>query len=253
MEKAHGWTYVRTKTNGKKSGSLPSIADNSAQPTPLLEQNFPTPSSEMTGIATPPDDWSRAYAHIEFPTYIQNEDNYNFPQEISLDYSPIDNATPSTDSSMDHNTAYQDIGNDFTMYEDIYSAHVQLPTNVHPVFSKSMTQPFPSFTAAELCQPQPAHISPIGQGNTMLYTPTSLAEVDEGFDDHQDYSGMSTGNGDFILFPGGGVSKPMFNDSLFAPEVPSLAAGYSQPSSQDLINTFQVDWASHDMSTHLHY
>ncbi|KAK3394823.1 hypothetical protein B0H63DRAFT_388355 [Podospora didyma] len=253
MEKAHGWTYVRTKTNGKKGGSLPSIADNSAQPTPLLEQNFPTPSSDMTGIATPPDDWSRAYAHIEFPTYIQNDDNYNFPQEISLDYSPVDNATPSTDSSMDHNTAYQDIGNDFNMYEDIYSAHVQLPTNL-PVFTKSMTQQqFPSFTAAELCQPQQAHISPIGQGNTMLYTPTSLAEVDEGFDEHQDYSGMSTGNGDFILFPGGGVSKPMFNDSLFAPEVPSMAAGYSQPSSQDLINTFHVDWSSHDMSNHLHY
>ncbi|KAK3695260.1 hypothetical protein B0T22DRAFT_100124 [Podospora appendiculata] len=253
MEKAHNWTYVRTKTNGKKAGTLPSISGNSDHPTPQL-QNLPTPGSEHSmGVATPPDDWNRGYGNsIEFPTYIANDNDYNMiPQELSLDYSPVDNGTPSTDSGMDHNSAYQDLNNDFTLYDDIYSANVQVPTPIHTnmygkeMMFKDMAQHFVGFTSAELCQPQLAHISPIGQGNAMLYTPTSLAEVDEGFDENQDFSGMGDHN-DFILFPHG-VSKQMLNESLFATEVPSMAAGYSQPSSQDLMNTFNVDWSSHDM------
>ncbi|KAK0656396.1 hypothetical protein B0T16DRAFT_320073 [Cercophora newfieldiana] len=258
MEKAHGWTYVRTKTNGKKPGSLPSISGNSAHPTPQL-QNLPTPSSEHSmGVATPPDDWNHGYysRNIDFPVYIQTDELNMMPQEITLDYSPIDNGTPSTDSGMDHTSAYQDIGNN--MFEDIYSAHAQLPTPIHTnIYNKDLANQFAAFTAAELCQPHPAHLSPVGQANAMLFTPTSL--TDEGFDEHADYSALSHGsNGaDFILFPGGGVSKPMFNEALFATEVPSLAAGYSQPSSQDLLGAFNVnvnvDWASHDMSAYLHH
>jgi len=250
MEKAHGWTYVRTKTNGKKPGSVPSISGNSGHPTPQL-QNLPTPSSDHSmGVATPPDDWSYGGFYprnLEFPVYIQTDELR--PQEITLDYSPIDNGTPSTDSGMDHNSAYQDIGN--PMFDDIYSAHAQLPTPIHTnIYSKDLANHFAAFTAAELCQPQPAHLSPVGQANAMLFTPTSL--TDEGFDEHADYSALSHGSGaDFILFPGGGVSKPMFNDALFATEIPSLAAGYSQPSSQDLLGAFNVDWVSHDMSAYL--
>ncbi|GAB1311138.1 Zinc finger transcription factor ace1 [Madurella fahalii] len=256
MEKAHGWTYVRTKTNGKKSDS--SVNGNSAHPTPQL-QNIPTPSSEHSmGVATPPDDWSRVYGNnLDFPAYIPNDSDFNMiPQEISLDYSPIDNPTPSTDSGMDHNSAYQDIPTDFSLYEDIYSANVQLPTPMHVnIYNKDAAQQFVPFTAAELCQPQPAQLSPIGQGNAMLYTPTSLAEVDEGFDEHHEFAAIANAanGGDFILFPNGaGVSKPMFNESLFAAaEIPSLTAGYSQPSSQDLLNAYNVDWSAHDLSAFL--
>ncbi|KAK4110550.1 hypothetical protein N656DRAFT_757503 [Canariomyces notabilis] len=254
MEKAHGWTYVRTKTNGKKSGS--SVNGNSAHPTPQL-QNLPTPSSEHSmGVATPPDDWSRAYgSSLDFPTYIPNNGEFNMiPQEISLDYSPIDNPTPSTDSGMDHNSAYQDLPTDFSLYEDIYSANVQLPTPMHvDIYNKDVTQ-LP-FNAAEMCQPQPAQLSPVGQGNAMLYTPTSLAEVDEGFDDHNDYGAIANAatGGDFILFPNAaGISKPLFNESLFATaEIPSLTAGYAQPCSQDLLNALSVDWSAHDLSAFL--
>ncbi|KAM7190653.1 zinc finger transcription factor ace1 [Naviculisporaceae sp. PSN 640] len=256
MEKAHGWTYIRTKTNGKKPGMASSISGQSAQPTPQL-QNLPTPSSDHSvGVATPPDDWSHAYgSNLDFPTYIPDADFGAIPQELTLDYSPIDNATPSTDASgMDHNSAYQDIGNDFTMYDDIYSATVQLPTPVHDVYNKNVAQHFAAFSAPELFQPQAPHLSPIGQGNAMLFTPQSMTDVDEGFDEHQDYSALSDGShgADFILFPGNVPAKPMFNDSLF--EVPSMAAGYSQPSSQDLLNAFNVgglDWTAHDLNQFL--
>jgi len=252
MEKAHGWTYVRTKTNGKKPGSLPSVSGNSGHPTPQLH-HISTPSSDYSmGVTTPPDDWSRPFypQNLDFPVLLPNDDLNMMPQELSLDYSPIDSATPSTDSGMDHHSAYQDINT--TMFEDIYNANVQLPTPIHTnIYNKDLAQQIAAYSAAELCQPQQAHLSPIGQANAMLFTPTSLA--DEGFDETMDYSTLShaTNPGDFILFPGGGVSKAMFNESLFATEVPSLAAGYSQPSSQDLMGAFNVDWAAHDMSAYL--
>jgi len=260
MEKAHGWTYVRTKTNGKKSGS--SIAGNSTHPTPQL-QNLPTPSSEHSmGVATPPDDWSHVYGStLDFPAYIPNDGGElgMIPQEISLDYSPIDNPTPSTDSGLDHNSAYQDLQTDFTLYDDIYSAPVHLPTPppIHTnVFHKNLAPQFLPFTAADLCPPQPAQLSPIGQGNAMLFTPNSLAEVDEGFDDHGEFAAIANAmnGGDFILFPHGGVSKPMFDQSLFATtDLPGMAPATAQPSSQELLNAFNVDWAAHDFGAFMPY
>lgn len=259
MEKAHGWTYVRTKTNGKKSGS--SIAGNSTHPTPLLEQNIPTPSSEHSmGIATPPSDWSTIYGgghSLDFPTYLPDSDFNMIPQELTLDYSPIDNPTPSTDSGMDLNSAYQDLPSDFSLYEDIYSANAQLSAPMPvDIYTKSMTPPqqFPPFTSAELCNSHPAQLSPVGQGNTMLFTPESM--VNEVFDDHHEFAAMANAvnGGDFILFPPQvGVSKPMFNESLFAAtELPSMSTGFSQqPSSQDLINAFHCDWSAHDLNAYL--
>ncbi|KAH6845201.1 hypothetical protein B0I37DRAFT_416750 [Chaetomium sp. MPI-CAGE-AT-0009] len=256
MEKAHGWVYVRTKTNGKKGSS---VNGNSAHPTPQL-QNIPTPSSEHSmGVATPPDTWGPVYgnSNLDFPAYMPSETDFGMiPQELSLDYSPVDNPTPSTDSGMDHSSAYQDIGTDFSLYDDIYNARVQLPTppplltNAYP---KDVAQQFIAYTAAELCQPQPAQLSPIGQGNTMLYTPNSLAEVDEGFDERGEFAAIANAvnGGDFILFPHGGVSKPMFNESLFAnTDLPGMTANHGQPSSQDLLNAFNVDWPPHDLNAY---
>ncbi|EON97265.1 putative zinc finger transcription factor ace1 protein [Phaeoacremonium minimum UCRPA7] len=241
MEKAHGWTYVRTKTNGKKSVGKP---DSTAQPTPLL-QNIPTPISDNSiGIATPPEDqFGRIYppTNFDFPTYVPEDPfhAFNIPQELQLDYSPIDNATPSTDTSMDHSTTYQDNSTDYTAWEDIYSANtVQVPT---PPFNKEIAQQFAAFTEAELGHPQPApHISPIGQGNAMLFTPASLAEVDEGF---EEFPANGSG-GDFLLFPPAENKSLTYDQALFG-EIPSVAAGYSQPSSQDFM---PMDWTTNGYS-----
>ncbi|KAJ9157703.1 Zinc finger transcription factor ace1 [Pleurostoma richardsiae] len=246
MEKAHGWTYVRTKTNGKKSGSKPNSA---AQMTPQI-QGMPTPVSDHIPEMSTPDEgpFNQFYnfnnTNLDFPSYVPDEqlNPFEMPQEIHLDYSPVDNATPSsTDvSSLDHNTTYQDSSPEFTAWEDIYSANtVQLPT---PTFTKEMIQQFAAFSAAELAQQQPApHISPIGQGNAMLYTPASLAEVDEGF---EDFPAQGTG-ADFLLFPPESKTAG-FDQALFVPsEMPSVAAGYSQPSSQDFI---PMDWTNNAYS-----
>jgi hypothetical protein len=249
MEKAHGWTYVRTKTNGKKGEASLDGGDVSvAQPTPPL-MNLPTPTSDLMGAATPPEDpLGRLYHGIEFPAYLPTEADFNMiPQDIQLDYSPMDNGTPSTDSGSDHNSAYQTLEADFTSYEDIYAASVQLPTPTHvPFNTKAFHQHFTAFSAAEPSQPQPApHISPTGQGNAMLFTPTSLAELDEGFEDFPAAGGNS--GADFVLFPNVSKGMPSY-DSLFVGDVPSLAAGYSQPPSQDFMNPFPMEWSAATMS-----
>jgi len=231
MEKAHGWTYVRTKSSGRNRTS--DGPGSAALPTPQ-PQNLPTPVSDTSiGAATPPQDqWLYGGGSIEFPAY--NPDEYSgidLPQEIQIDYSPLDHGTPSTDSSLDHNSAYQDLGQDFTVYDDIYSAHARLPT---PFYSKDMAAQFVAFSSTELCPPQAApHISPTGQGNAMLFTPASLAEVDEEF---EDFPAATNGGRDFILFPADVKSEAY--EALFD-EMPSVAAGYSQPNSQTLL---QMDW-----------
>lgn len=248
MEKAHGWEYVRTKTNGVGGKKESSKAGSVVHKTPQI-QGLPTPiSNPSIGMATPPEE-RLPYNSIEFPTYMpEPEFNFNtLPQQIQLDtmdysdYSPIDNATPNTDHGLDSSSiTFQDASTTDYQWDDIYSANqVRVP---EPTFNKDILQQFVAFTEAELMKAQPApHISPIGQGNAMLFTPHSLADVDEGFDD---CAVDMTGGADFLLFPPTAEAKqPLTYDQppLFGNEVPSVAAGYSQPGSQEF---WGVDWSA---------
>ncbi|KAH8164090.1 hypothetical protein CIB48_g4143 [Xylaria polymorpha] len=251
MEKAHGWTYKRSKvpkTKGSKAGS-------SANPTPMLN-NLPTPSSEQTDpILTPNEDtFLPTFEDNQdlFPTYPSSEefnaglfDNSGFDGEISLDFSPIDNGTPSTDDGQ-FNT-YQELSPEFTaQFEDIYGAPVRLPTPTYSVYNKTMPEALGNFGAA-MCPPAP-HFSPSGQGNTMLYTPISMVDVDEGFDDFHPVGNSHLG-GDFTLFPPNNMGKSSdFDPNLFGTVPPSMTAGYNQPPCQDFNMDFSMDWTSADIS-----
>jgi uncharacterized C2H2 Zn-finger protein len=251
MEKAHGWTYVRTKTNGKgtKTKSQAGSVDHS---TPMMP-GLPTPSSGSSNtIMTPPEDIFNNDYQDMFPTYPSSAefnasvfDNMTFDDgemqlDLSLGLSPIENGTPSTDAGQYSN--YSEMSPDITnQFDDIYGAHARLPTPTHSVYNKSMPEVFTNFTTAEMCPPLVApsapHISPGGQGNTMLFTPASM--VDEGFDDFG--ANDHLGN-DFVLFSS---TKPTdFDNSLFM--TPSAAGGFTQPSSQDFnidCNNPSMDWA----------
>lgn len=235
MEKAHNWQYVRTKTNGGKKTASKAGSVTQA-PTPHNE-GLPTPISNpgSIGMATPPQ-----YNSIEFPMY---EPTFDFntpmhPQELQLDpmplqfspeYSPVDNATPMTDPGLDQsNVMIQD--NSEYHFDDIYSANqVQVPM---PTFPRELAQQFAAYTEAELSKTHLApHISPIGQGNAMLFTPNSLAEVDDCFP--EDMAMDPRGGADFLLFPRN-EGKPLYQQPLFTNEMPSIAGGYSQPNSQEM-------------------
>lgn len=215
--------------------------------TPQLT-NMPTPPSDngaFAGLATPPMEYTMpAYNNnIEFPTYVaQDQFQIQFPQELSLDYSPSapsDHATPSSHSNVSggspFQSPYQDPGSDFTVYDDIYNANAQVQMQ-NPFSEKDAAQFLAFVTNAEFqtTKAAPVHFSPTGQGNTMLFTPSTLADYDESFDDFQNNAQMGA---DFCLFPANGVKQnspaPLFG------EIPSVAAGYSQPTSQELLPN---DW-----------
>ncbi|KAI1482738.1 hypothetical protein F4774DRAFT_406439 [Daldinia eschscholtzii] len=248
MEKAHGWTYVRTKTNGQKKASK---AGSSAQPTPLIK-SLPTPSSEQTDLVmTPPDDalFGNYNNDHEFPTYPSDQEfnaslyeHQPFDSDIQLEYSPVDNNTPSSADSDQFNT-YQDLSPEFTgQFEDIYGAHVRLPTpsHSHLIYNKDMNS-FANFTADACQQFSMPQLS--GVGNHLMLTPPTM--VDEGFEDFQPTC-QNQFDQDFALFPSHTMDKS--NDfTLFGAIPPSLAAGYSQPSSQDFnIDLSSMDWSASD-------
>ncbi|ORY65934.1 uncharacterized protein BCR38DRAFT_339676 [Pseudomassariella vexata] len=278
MEKAHGWTYVRTKTN-KSSGKLPTTAESttgsSTKPTPMIP-NMPTPNSNDQNsndqnsnhvMMTPPEETPFTYEYennLDFPAYVP-ADPFNpglFDPtslgdiQLDLDYSPVDNGTPSTDAEHQFN-AYQDLSDVSGQFEeDIYGAHVQLPLThmqlspANSDYSKCPAPVFTDFATSNVCQASCAsHISPVGQGNTMLFTPSSMADVDEGFDEFP--ANEPLGN-DFLLFPPDMGNKPSeFENPLFV--TPSAAAGFTQPSSQDFNMDFNqaMDWTS-DYNTYQH-
>ncbi|KAG8427175.1 copper-binding transcription factor [Metarhizium acridum] len=187
MEKAHGWTYVRTKTNGKKPSSNPA---SSVQQTPPLG-SVSTPSSTPTySVPTPPQDQDA----MTFPTYQSDGDwlaAYGIQPEAldGMDLT-LEHTSPSSATSYEQYPPYQN-GSTFILNdEDIYAAPVQLPAQLQgldQLYNKILPQQLPVYRAPQHCPPPqlqvPPHFSPSGQENAMLFTPNSLREVDEGFDE----------------------------------------------------------------------
>jgi hypothetical protein len=241
MEKAHNWQYVRTKTNGGKKTASKAGSVNHA-PTPYME-GLPTPiSNPSIGMATPPQHPS---IEIDFPDFNFNDPLYpqnNYPQDLDMpmqfspDYSvsPVDNSTPNTDSGLDQSSVLIQDNASIEWNDDIYSANlVEVPM---PILPKDFAD-FAVFAHTELPKTYGApHISPIGHGNTMLYTPLSLAEVDDCFG--EDMPMDQHGGPDFLLFPPNNEGKSLYQQQpLFTNEMPSMAAGYSQPNSQEMWGT----------------
>lgn len=255
MEKAHGWTYVRTKTNGKK---LPSKPASSVQQTPLLG-NASTPSTTPSySVPTPPQEPMPQFMSNDFPLYQNDSDwlaTYGLqPETLDNMDLVLENPSPASAASYEQFPPYQN-GSAFIVEDDIYAAHVQVPQQQLPtpqfsaqqlamldqaaLYGKMMPQQMPMYQAPQQC-PAPAaptHFSPIGQGNAMLYTPNSLKEVDEGFDDS-----YGDGANDFLLFDNG-MSKTANAQPLFG-EIPSANVGFSQASQTDLFAS--MDWANMD-------
>ena len=253
MEKTHGWTYVRTKSNGKKA---PSVSGSSVQPTPALG-NVTTPSTSTPSynVPTPPLDQDA----MMFPALPADADwfaQYGIPPEsVDLDL-VLENPSPSSATSYENYPPYQN-GSAFILSdEDIYAATVQLPAQPqqamrvpHHMFNKAMAQQLPVYQAPQpYAAPQtdlPLHFSPAGQENAMLFTPGSLREVEEGFDEAFNGSGS-----DFQLFPGSAPTatkiQDNFQQSLFG-EVPSADMGFSQMSQQDIFQ--QIDWSTVDLQS----
>ncbi|MBE3046588.1 hypothetical protein IMZ48_29470, partial [Candidatus Bathyarchaeota archaeon] len=258
MEKTHGWTYVRTKTNRKKNGST--AGGSTVQQTPQLT-NISTPESH-SGIHTPPAENNERFMtlpdnSLTFPKYIPEEDYLNVNQppshmpeldtmDLDLDFmSPTEVSSAGTPvDTLEHYSRFQD-GTGFTLDADtdLYTAAAHLP-EANPALFAKMAAPFLTYPDA-MAHHMPAgfpapHFSPIGQSNAMLFTPKSMDE-DEGFDEGCfDEGGFDQ---DFALFPSGKMEMDM-GEPLFEAVLPTAGLGYSQPS-QDMFTT-GMEWTSQE-------
>ncbi|KAH8593667.1 hypothetical protein B0O99DRAFT_515434 [Bisporella sp. PMI_857] len=230
MEKAHGWEYVRSKNNGKNRENK---SVNGGLPTPQTT-NMATPSNSGSVIDTPGDDDFNLEPVYSGQPDFYTADNFTFPaypansdidmmgtmhQQIQIDYSPISEMQHSASSNQspyienmeqehldEQFPEFQPSGVDFNLYDnsddDLYSAMAQMPTHNPQIFQNMCAENYGTPVTPFSADPVP-HISPVGHGNTMLYTPTSLQ--DEGFEDFlPNHSSKSRGGfqSDFTLFPG---------------------------------------------------
>jgi hypothetical protein len=267
MEKSHGWTYVRSKNNGKNR----SKNGDTSLPTPQTS-NHRTPESE--NVLTPnedEDDYNMGNTRngsIGFDQSVYN-DAADFPEYTTdeFDFNALPPFISPVDSNNHHNSINSSAGtspfmvnansnnfqmnnsveanfgpnfgtgNDFMLYgdDDIYNAHarVQIPTPSDSIFQPSLDT---YMNTVPIKSDNIPHISPGGHGNTMLYTPTSLTAVDESFEYEPD-NGMGQ---DFQLFASANTNMLQGigqGTSQFG-EVPSAVGGFSQPNTQEFFQAF---------------
>jgi len=276
MEKAHGWEYVRSKNNGKNRSEKGAPTTNNGLPTPQTT-NIRTPSSDGNTVATPEEDdfdmttgyegsaWNDNQNHLNFPEYNSSDMDMFAPnQQLQLDFSPISdlnqsgsvssngqspyiaNTLPGQDHFQDNFQNFNSNNVDFNLFEgeDLYSANVQLPTPSHDVYQRAIGG-FETSGVPFAADPIP-HISPVGHGNTMLYTPTSMRDVDEGFEDFVPANcNPQIGNSaDFQLFPSstGGTVSSTAPSALFG-EIPHNN-GFPGVSAQDLLDFYAASTAA---------
>ncbi|KAI6780134.1 Zinc finger transcription factor-like protein [Emericellopsis cladophorae] len=143
MEKAHGWAYVRTKTNGTKKvgGSVPPQAmvqtPSSMQQTPPLA-NASTPS-DAHSVATPPQDPFVGHpGHNDFTSLHPQSDadwmaSYGIQTEALEGMDHFDQQlSPSSAASYEQFPPYQN-GAQFLTDEEIYAATARMPHQQVPL------------------------------------------------------------------------------------------------------------------------
>ncbi|KAM3433250.1 hypothetical protein NHJ13734_006520 [Beauveria thailandica] len=218
MEKAHNWTYIRTKSSGKKLPSKPANMD-----TPAITNLSPPITTPSYSVPTPPQD-----TPVDFPMYPSEPDWLTSVDPIPKNIDTMDlfeNQSPSSSaSSYEQYPPYQN-GSTFITNEDIYAASMRLPQHMPSaeqicgeMMSGRMTGFLMAPPTAVSRMEVPTPFSPNGHGNTMLCTPVS--DIDKFFDD------ASGGHGvDFRLFD---TRADKFYETPLFGEIPSAGLGFSQ-------------------------
>ncbi|KAJ3472971.1 hypothetical protein NLG97_g10601 [Lecanicillium saksenae] len=242
MEKAHGWTYVRTKSSGKKMPTKPANMD-----TPAIANLSPPNTTPGYSVPTPPQDAMPQGMSTDFPMY-QGESDWLAsvgisPETIDNMDLVLENPSPSSSaSSYEQYPPYQNGSTFIINDEDLYAARMQLPQQMpmaDQMYNKMMQQQMPDFQMAQPTAAHmelPTHFSPVGQGNAMLFTPASMRDVDEGFDDS-----LGGDDVDFQLFDNAGKLNEL--QPLFG-EMPSANLGFSQNTQPEIFG--HIDLATLD-------
>lgn len=228
MEKAHGWVYVRSKSNGRKKG--PTGSEHS--PTTPLTPFIGTPmSATMTTPMTPFVPSPQVPMIDNFDCYGFNTpamSHQGFQDDFRRDSITTDGShfTYSSERSPVEPTSFDDAVTPDDIHinhNDVYNA---CNLNVNTTFNTGFQQPTPMSTAFDYA-PLPfaadnamtglPHLSPMAQPDVTLFSP----HMDEGFGGDMDLTmqGFSRPTEDFTLFGAAPPSQMAFNNtSNFFPD-----------------------------------
>lgn len=214
MEKAHGWEYVRSKSNGRKKAT--SGSEHSPQ-TPLT----PYVNTPVSALATPMTPFAPSPSLQQFPDF--EFGSYGYTPAMSIGDFQEDyrrDSVTTAGSVMTYSSSHSP--NEPTSFEDAVTPEEPM-INHNDVFSNSLN---PTFNVASIQQPTPAmsvgfdafdftrpfpvntnvsnvaavpHLSPGAQADVTLFSPhLGTMQIDEGFEDGLSTFGRPTT--DFTLF-----------------------------------------------------
>ncbi|KAF1912248.1 hypothetical protein BDU57DRAFT_559521 [Ampelomyces quisqualis] len=235
MEKAHGWEYVRSKSNGRKK---PPTADDRSPTTPLtpflgtpLSATLTTPVTPFAPSPQVPMIDTFDYYGFGTPALSMQGFQDDFRRDsvttdgshftYSSGHSPteptsFDDAVTPEDTTINHN----DVFNNCTLGTNFTNGFQQQPT---PAMSTGFDfDPLP-FTSNTMANGMP-HLSPLAQPDVTLFPPQM--HMDEGFGD-MDMQVFSRPTEDFTLFdtlqPNG---MAMNNTANFFPDFNQLGGQF---------------------------
>ncbi|KAH8733037.1 hypothetical protein GQ44DRAFT_600912 [Phaeosphaeriaceae sp. PMI808] len=239
MEKAHGWEYVRSKSNGRKKG--PTNTDRSPT-TPLTPSFLGTPmSANLTTPVTPfiPSPHVPMIDTIDYygfgtPALSTQGFNDDYRRDslttngshftYSSGHSPteptsFEDAVTPEETAINHN----DVFNNCTLFPNGFQ---QQPT---PALSTFDFDPLP-FITNHMPNGMP-HLSPLAQPDVTLFSP-QMPTMDEGFGDmdmDMDMQNFAPPTGDFTLFDTAQPSNMQMNNTAnFFPDFNQLGGQFDQ-------------------------
>ncbi|CAI6331587.1 unnamed protein product [Periconia digitata] len=231
MEKAHGWEYVRSKSNGRKKTQ--SAGSDQAPPTPLtpflstpqsatlstpITPFIPSPSMPLDNAFDPYNFGTPAMPTLAFSDDFRRDSITNTSDGSALTFSsghsPVEptsfeDAVTPEDTTINHGDVF---GN----------CAPPLNTNFNDAFQQPMDNTTFDFSSFQYTMANPSsnvpHLSPSGQADMTLYSPHM--PLDEGFGDGMDMDmNFSRPTGDFTLFGSTGPNDPMLGTAGFFPDI----------------------------------
>lgn len=243
MEKAHGYTYVRSKSNGRKKNN--NILTPQTPMTPLIN----TPTSALQAISTPITPFEASpsvgsYPDFDFNTYPQytpaiSTDNLPNQWRRESDATADSAVTYSSSHSPDQPTSFEEA---ITPEEPEFNHDMDLNNlNMNINFGynvPSFQQPTPALSAGDVDGLQNfsfeppvnanftanntvPHLSPGAQPNMTLFSPPMASmQIDEGFSDD---TFLPPQGQDFMLFEAGSNTASGSNTTAGADWFPELS------------------------------
>jgi hypothetical protein len=283
MEKAHNWVYVRQKTNGNGTKSEPTSVNGCGDSRLTDISMSPVEHPMSYNALTPPDDSLQKFDHLvdfDFPSYPTDQCYMQLQGDIPLELDDLDLElstipqqtleqfevpSPSWSSSSYSSSSSSSSSPSLLAATTLQNGTLQNGSDV--LFDQNLSRPpihhLPPYTQQDagmhvpltfqthpLTPPQNSYasLSPGADGNTMLFTPTSINDATGCMDMNMAFNDAHVLD-DFCLFP---VQKLIQPGLLFDPvmpffpsqESPDLFPSLDLDPHQQTQNEIMFDWSS---------